>query len=297
MKFILALVLLTTSAFSQMSKQDSIDLQNFLNRVNRQLVLNIPGADRVTVQPNLTYKTVGKETMKADVYLPPDAGKQSYPAVILIHGGVGDIPVKPKDWGIYTSMGRGIAASGLAAVAFNQRLSYPQRRYEEGAQDIKDLIAYLRKNAASLQIDPDRLCLVVLSGSGPMLSLVLRESLPYMRCAVALYSFLDTKHVDLKEARLTADVRDQYSPLINLKQFPQNAPPLLLIRSGKDALKAVNESIDLFIPEALRQNILIEILNHPTGEHGFDHANNDETSKRFIRRWIGFMKEHLTEDQ
>jgi len=35
----------------------------------------------------------------------------------------------------------------------------------------------------------------------------------------------------------------------------------------------------------------IELMNHPTGEHGFDILNNDEGSRAIIRRTIEFIRD------
>lgn len=117
------------------------------------VVLKVPGMDRTRVRPDIVYSTVGGMKLAADLYLPPGpAARSRPPVVVLVAGGAEN----PKAWGIYTSLGRLLAASGLAAVPFNHRLRYPRRQYEEGAADLLAVIAHLQANAGSLGIDAGR---------------------------------------------------------------------------------------------------------------------------------------------
>lgn len=84
-----------------------------------------------------------------DVYIPPGLGKETRrPVVVFIHGGTG-AENTPKDWGIYTSWGRSIAASGMAGVTFTHRLGFPKPLVAESASDVASAINYVRANADS----------------------------------------------------------------------------------------------------------------------------------------------------
>src|SRR5439155_25874157 len=114
---------------------------------------------------------------------------ESLPVVFFIHGGVPrDVPVLPKDWGIYRSWGRLIAASGMAAVTFNHRVGYPDPNLAQGAADLADAIAFVRGRAADFGIDPERIALAAYSAGGPLLAAPIREPKPYIRCLVAFYA-------------------------------------------------------------------------------------------------------------
>ncbi|HEU5249643.1 MAG TPA: alpha/beta hydrolase [Thermoanaerobaculia bacterium] len=258
---------------------------------DRTVVLTVPGMDGVRVRRDVVYETVGEMPMKADVYLPARASRRGpYPGVVLVAGGAENT----KDWGIYRSLGRLFAASGFAAVPFNHRLRYPRRQYEEGAADLLALVSHLRANAASLEVDPERIAMMVFSGGGPMLSVPMRERIPGVRCLVNYYAFLDTDHVDLAEAGITREGAEKFSPL---RQFTANPPallPLFIARAGKDAIPGVNASIDRFVAAALERNAPVLVVNHPEGEHGFDHRNSDARSREILKLTIEFLREQLT---
>ena len=81
--------------------------------------------DKVRVQRDLVYDP--GSGLRLDAYAPPRSGR--YPVVVLLHGGVpDDVPVRPKDWGLYRSWGKLLAASGFATVIPNQRISFPDPR-------------------------------------------------------------------------------------------------------------------------------------------------------------------------
>src|SRR4029077_1211756 len=111
--------------------------------VSLPLVYTAPNLDRVVEQRDLEYKS----NLRLDVYRPQDS--REHPVVLFIHGGVGPEEL-PKDWGIYRSWGRTIAASGLIAVIPNQRLGFPARHYEEGAADVRDAMQYARTHRREL---------------------------------------------------------------------------------------------------------------------------------------------------
>src|SRR5215467_8718847 len=111
----------------------------------KRVVYAVPGMDRVKSQSNLTYKRAGETELKADVYSPPNSPAGSNrPAVILIHGGYlpRNLLTKPKDWGVYTSYGQLLAASGFVEVTFNHRF-YGWDTLNDSQSDVTDLVAFV----------------------------------------------------------------------------------------------------------------------------------------------------------
>jgi acetyl esterase/lipase len=164
-------------------------------RVSKPVVYQVEGMDRVRVRKDLVYKKDGAVELKMDVSTPEKQKPgESLPVVIFIHGGVPrDVPVKPKDWGIYRSWARLIAASEMAAVTFNHRVGYPDPNLSQGAADLMDAIAFVRARAKEFGIDPERIALAAYSAGGPLLAAPIREPKPYIRCLVAFYSILDLR--------------------------------------------------------------------------------------------------------
>ena len=261
--------------------------------VNMPVVYRVPGMDKVVVKSNLKYTTTNDPNLLMDVYLPPGlAAGEHRPAVVFIHGGAG-AQFKPKDWGIYKSLGRLIAASGMIAVTFTHRLGYPKPLLAEAASDVNAAINYIRAKADSLNIDKDRLCLAAYSAGGPMLSLGMRDNPAYVRCLVAFYAFLDIQQSETHRANETPEMVKGFSPITYLANDPGKLAPMFIARAGRDEVPTMNDSIDRFVREALTRNASIIVANHPQGVHGFDNQTDDERSREIIRGAIDFMKIHL----
>jgi acetyl esterase/lipase len=161
----------------------------------KPIVYSVPGMDKADAHLDIVYRRDGAEEMKTDIYVPPGLSTDArLPAVIFIHGGpLGKNPSPgAKDWGIYRSYGRLMAASGLVGVTFDHRyVSMKVKDLETSFADVEELVRFVRTNAASYHIDPERIALWAFSGGGPHLSLGLRGDRTFIRCLVSYYASLD----------------------------------------------------------------------------------------------------------
>jgi acetyl esterase/lipase len=108
------------------------DVRAMAKKVMMPVVLKVPGMDKVKVIENLKYTKSDDPNVLMDIYVPPDQSEnQKHPAVIFLHGGA-KTDYTPKDWGVYTSWGRLIGASGFVGVTFTHRLEYPNASLESG---------------------------------------------------------------------------------------------------------------------------------------------------------------------
>jgi acetyl esterase/lipase len=257
------------------------------------VVYRVPGMDQVNVKSDLKYTAVNNPYLLLDVYTPPHLAKsEKRPAVLFIHGGAG-AETRPKDWGIYKSWGRLVAASGMVGVTFTHRLGYPKPLLREAASDVNAALNYIRANADSLNIDKDRICLAAYSAGGPMLSIAMRDKPPYVRCLVAFYAFMDIQQSEPHRTNETADMVKTYSPITYLANDASKMPPIFIARAGLDEVPTMNDSIDRFIREAISKNATITVANHPQGVHGFDNQNDDDRSREIIQSVLAFMRFHL----
>jgi acetyl esterase/lipase len=291
--FLMFFVGLTKSA-AQEQKSQPAPRKSMAEIVNMPVVYKIAGTERVTVKKDLNYKTGGSNpSLKMDVYLPPDLAKnEKRPAVIFIHGGAG-AEFNPKNWGIYTSWGRLIAASGMVGVTFTHRLGFPKTLVLEAADDVSAAIAYVRANADSLNIDKDRIALAAFSAGGPMFSTFLREKPQYVRCLVAVYAFMDIQQSSPHRESETPETLGKFSPINYLDGDAAKLPPIFIARAGRDEIPTMNDSIDRFIAKAIAKNINIDVANHREGVHGFDNQTDDERSREILKRIVEFLKTHL----
>src|SRR2546428_6805578 len=103
--------------------------------VKNRIVYAVPGMDRVKVQNDLTYRTVGESALKLDLYMPEHPDTPRAPCVVLVHGGPFPEGSNAKKMGVFVSTGQLLSASGMVAVAFRHRW-YGPPRLKDAAGDI-----------------------------------------------------------------------------------------------------------------------------------------------------------------
>ena len=171
------------------SEPRQLTAESLADRVSKPVVYRLPGIDKVQVISNLKYSEVDSPYLLMDVYVPPDLKlDERRPVVVFIHGGAGP-EYKPKDWGMFQSWGRLVAAAGMVAVMFTHRFSPPpQLLLVEAASDLSAALHYLRSNAESFQADGDRVGVCAWSSGGELLTPLLIERPAFVRCLVAFYA-------------------------------------------------------------------------------------------------------------
>jgi acetyl esterase/lipase len=100
----------------------------------------------------------------------------------------------PKDWPFFQSYGELVAASGLIGVTFNHRFHHPLQ-FPDSRSDVLAAIEFVRGHAREFGIDAERIGLWIFSGGGPHASWLLRDRPAYIRCLIAFYAMLDSRHV------------------------------------------------------------------------------------------------------
>lgn len=257
--------------------------------VGRELVYQIPNMHKAKVRRNLIYSRAGGSPLRMDVYGPRRVASTRLPVVLL-----GGPPAfrAGKDSGQKVGWAQLIAASGMAAVAFDIRSDGYMSTPEAPSQDVAAAIAYVRGNAASLGIDGERLCTLGFSlGTAPWhLWATLREPQPFNRCNAVYYGPLDLKTVavDIDPAKI-----DEYSAITYLRKYEGKIPPMFVVQAGRDSFAGINDSIERFVKAALELGAPIELRKHPTGPHGFDTTTPGARSQAIIKRTLAFFRAKL----
>ena len=190
-----------------------------------------------------------------------------------------------REMGSYVSWARLVAASGMAAIAY------------ENAQpaDVTAVFEYVGTNAAALGIDAARVGIWSCSGSGPMgLSMLMQEGSHAPRCGALLYPYT----MDLDTATGTAAAAKQWGfsnacAGKSVAAFPDNRP-LFVARAGRDQMPGLNDTLDSFVFAALRRNLPITVTNHATGPHAFDLFDDSDTTREVIRQILAFLRFQLS---
>lgn len=117
--------------------------------------------NEIETRMGLTYATHDSVALAGDLYLPKGAGP--FPAIVAVHGGgwVQGARNAFQYWGPY------LAARGYAVFSISYRLAKTgQKTFPHAVQDVLAAIQYVRGNAASLKIAPDRIGLFGHSAGG-----------------------------------------------------------------------------------------------------------------------------------
>jgi len=240
--------------------------------LSKRIVYFADGMRDVRVRRDVVYRRDASTELSMNITAPERlSGDARLPAVLFVHGG--PIPAQmtpPTQWGVFASYGELAAACAMVGVTFNHRL-YALTDYERSQSDVAAAIDYVRNHAAELNVDADRIALWYFSGGGPLLTALLRDRPEYVRCLVGFYPYLSPAE----------HVRNKVSGL-----------PIFVARAGLDQ-PLINQAIDSFVQESLAGNAQLDVMNHPTGRHGFDILDDNDRSREIIARAVAFAQVHV----
>jgi dienelactone hydrolase len=227
----------------------------------QSVVWVVPGLDQVAVRKDVPYKTEGATTLGLDVYSPPGlrAGELR-PAVVFING-VGDAEGRSlKDWGIYRSWARTIAASGWIGVTFASR-GGPRLD-----ADIADAFAFLAKDGARLGVDTHRIAAWACSANVTAgLKFLMDRADPSVVGAVIYYG-------QSEPSKIRTDL------------------PVYFARAGLDSPR-LNAAIDALWARAVAAGAPWQMVNAPGSHHAFDALDETEESRRIVRETLAFYRD------
>jgi hypothetical protein len=255
------------------------------------LVYDMPGTSSVLVRRDLEFTGAGGDALAFDLYLPAGAETGSpLPAVVLVagfrdEGALARLGCRFKEMQSNVSWARLIAASGMAAVAYTNRVP---------PDDFVAILSHLHGNAPALGIDAGRLGLWASSGHVPVaLSAMMRDARFRATCAALLYGFT----LDLDGATGVADGARTFgftTPCArkSIDDFVNDAP-MFLARAGRDQFAGLNDAMDRFVARALAANMPLTLVNHANGPHAFDLFDDSDRSREIIRQVLWFLRWEL----
>jgi acetyl esterase/lipase len=252
--------------------------------------------EEAKVRREIAYAERGGDSLKLDLYQPAAEGTGAgFPVVILVHGDAPPDAVRnAKDWGLLTSYGKLIAASGMAAVTFNHRSSEEGVRIYDAERDVADLIRYVRAHAADLGVDPGRVAVWTFSSSASYgMSAAMSDDPSWLRCLVAYYGAMDLPALRKRfPRRVLDDTLRAFSPRELLRSHPGRLPPILVTRADLDA-PDLKEGVDRFVEDARARGVDVTLLTHPNGRPSFDLLDDDPKSAAIVRETLAFVAKSL----
>lgn len=143
------------------------------------------------------------------------------------------------------------------------------------AEDVGDLVTYVRQNAPSLGIDPKRLGVWSPSAGVPFgVRVALHGSPEYMRAAAFYYGELLHR-------------QEEFSALSYLSSG-QPLPALFIAKAANDR-SSINDSITEFVNGARLRGTPLVYMEHESGQHAFDLLNDDDRSREIIKATLDFF--------
>ena len=266
----------------------------------------VPVPDDIRVEKDISYLPADRK-QQADLYLPKSAAAgQKLPVVIVIHGGGfndGD-KARQREISTVTDLVRG----GFAAMSINYKLwnkgikspTWPQSLY-----DAKTAVRWLRKNAATYGIDPDRIgalggsaggnLAAMLALTGPKDGLDPKEPLgdvsAKISCAVNMYGAVDSPNYH--DMKMFGKTRAE-DPAVYAKASPVNYAdkgdaPMLIIHGTADDVVDHSQSVTL-AAKLKEEGVEHEFVSIPDAPHSFDLQPEQRDLRPLV---LGFFNKHM----
>lgn len=232
-----------------------------LDADNWGVVYDIPATKNVKVKTDVPYS--GNLTI--DIYSPPNAAtSEKRPAVVFLNA-IGDRPGnKVKNWEIYKSFPRLVAAHGMVGIS----MEADGARIQE---NLRALFEFLARDGEKHGIDGNRLGIYAASANVTQTSrfLLADNAAPNVKAAVLYYG-----GAPATEAKMRTDL------------------PVLFILAESDAARLGGQMTNLWqrVMEAKAPWTLMYASRMP---HAFDAFEDSDESRRIIQQTIAFWKSHL----
>ncbi len=261
-----------------------------------------PGKLAATVERNLVYGRIGKEVLVMDLYHPTNSiGK--LPLVMYVHGGgwrMGD-----KDMLKLMSGPAELLRRGYLVAAINYRLA-PDYKFPAMLQDAKCAVRFLRANAATYQLDPNRIGVMGDSAGGHLAALMgltdasagfegagwTNES-SRVQAVVDLYGPTDFSGGGTNLSRMAVRLfKETFGPTNKTDSIIQraspvtyvsrSAPPFLILHGNADRLVALKQSVDLHrrLKALGVDSTLLVITNYRHGQTAFGRKASPDARER-----------------
>jgi acetyl esterase/lipase len=235
-----------------------------------RILYRIPGQEKARVQKDIVYKKAEAAELGLDIYSPAETKAGTMlPAIFFVSGAS-----ETKHWNVYKDYGELTAANGMIAVNFNKRFPQGEAGYAAGLEDTLAAIAFVRENASKYGIDKDRIAVWTFSAGGALTVAGLQENQPYVKAVVSYYGVIGMT----SRRQVTA--------------LGEKLPPMLIVRAGRDS-QFINNSIDLFVHEAINKNTDLTFWNYPTGQHAFEIRDDTGQTREILRKTFEFLAEKL----
>lgn len=250
----------------------------------------------------------GARKEKADLYSPLDHDKaKPLPGIVVIHGGGFNDGDKAR--GRELNICENLTLKGYVCMSINYKLRRTQGQvtWPQSVHDAKAAVRYLRKEAANLGVDPEKIGVIgcsagcnlamMLATTGPDDGFDAVKGEPYpdvsarVACAVGFYGAVDLMNYhDMKMfAKTREEAPDLYKKGSPITYLDAKDPPMLLVHGTADETVPLSQS-ETFLRIAKEKGAPCALEVIPGAPHTFDL----QPKQRDLRPLVtAFFDQHL----
>jgi pectin methylesterase-like acyl-CoA thioesterase/acetyl esterase/lipase len=238
-------------------------------------------SDEIVARENQIYKKVNGNKLKADVYMPKVNSGETYPAVLLIHGGGWLTGIKENE----QMMAQHLAKNGYVGVAAAYRLG-TEAKYPASVLDLKDVLKWMRENAAEYHINPYKIAVLGASSGAHLATLlgvtpntdIYKTGDPNVsdkvQAIVNIDGIVSFIHPDAEEGWMAAtwfggsrsEKYELWKEASPLEYVDKNTPPTLFINSAQPRFHAGRDDMISILDT---NKIYNEVHTIPDSPHSF----------------------------
>lgn len=263
---------------------------------------------------DVAWATLGGQPLLMNIARPTAAG--AHPLVVFVHGGAWAY----GDRNEYDGTIETVAANGFVAASVDYRLAGEAGNYfPTPVQDVRCAIRWLRDNAATYAIDPERVAIVGGSAGGHLAALVglAQDETDFdgecpakgsaaVSAIASFYGPSDLRasaygghevgqwNVDLLLGSLAANAPDAAAKASPVLYVDANDPPVLLSHGDADAEVPLSES-EALLATLQTAGVPSALVTVAGGEHGHGPVASDAPVLRSSCTFLQFLRDTLAD--
>lgn len=198
------------------------------------------------LRKDLEYSQAGGESLRLDACLPDGDGP--FPAAILVHGGGWASGDKTER---IDPLFAPLLKAGVGWFSINYRHA-PKHRYPLAVEDVEAAVRWVKKHAAELKIDPQRLALAGESAGGHLVAMAAVRATDETRVAavVPVYAPVDLESDTQRRGGLSISLRGLFGRTQmndETVRLLREASPINYVRAGLPPFLLVHGTADMSV--------------------------------------------------